>query len=135
MAEKAVGKTVEKHGPQVRPKSAAQKRCPKALPKSAAEKLVANQRFSKVTFAFPLGRVGWSAARKCARDFVFTHRSFLRNMALSHAIPSGIIAAPSGWVWLDSLFRLPPARAPINMTDQNRASASSVPYRLFDPVL
>jgi len=56
-------------------------------------------------------------------------------MALSHAIPVRNIAAPSGWVWLDSLFRLPPVRAPINMTDQNRASASSVPHRLFDPVL
>jgi hypothetical protein len=60
---------------------------------------------------------------------------FLRNMAISHAIPFRNIAAPSGWVWLDCLFHLPPVRAPINMTDQNRASASSVPNRLFDPVL
>jgi hypothetical protein len=43
--------------------------------------------------------------------------------------------ASSGWAWFDSCpIRRPPVRAPINMTDQNRASASSVPYRLFDPV-
>jgi hypothetical protein len=90
---------------------------------------------SPVASAFPIKRVGRRTARKCAGDFVFTHWLFLRNMALSHATPFRNIAAPSGWVWLDSLFRLPPVRAPINMTDQNRASASSVPHRLFDPVL
>ncbi|MBB5415953.1 hypothetical protein HDG40_002501 [Paraburkholderia sp. JPY158] len=52
-----------------------------------------------------------------------------------HANPFRNIAAPSGWVWLDKSVRHPPVRAPINMTDQNRASASSVPHRLFDPVL
>ncbi|WP_233829385.1 hypothetical protein [Paraburkholderia sp. ZP32-5] len=80
-------------------------------------------------------QAGWRAARKCAGDCGFTHRSFLRNMALSHAIPFRNIAAPSGWVWFDKSVRRPPVRAPINMTDQNRASASSVPHRLFDPVL
>ncbi|WP_115109184.1 hypothetical protein [Paraburkholderia lacunae] len=79
--------------------------------------------------------IGGKCAVDFVRDFVFTHRLFLRNMALSHAVPFRNIAAPSGWVWLDCLFRLPPVRAPINMTDQNRASASSVPHRLFDPVL
>lgn len=66
---------------------------------------------------------------------VFTHSVFLRKMAFSHAASSWKAAASSGWAWLDSCpIRHPPVRAPINMTDQNRASASSVPYRLVDPV-
>ncbi|CAG9246510.1 hypothetical protein PUN4_1150074 [Paraburkholderia unamae] len=32
-------------------------------------------------------------------ESVFTHPAFLRNMALSLAIPCGKFAAPSGWVW------------------------------------
>ncbi|CAM2150573.1 hypothetical protein PT2222_240012 [Paraburkholderia tropica] len=63
----------------------------------------------------------------------------MRKMALSHAIPCGNFAAPSGWVWHFACFCVvcgPPVRAPINMTDQNRASASPVPLRLClsDPV-
>jgi hypothetical protein len=91
--------------------------------------------FRPIKPAFSPKHVRQGEAGKCAGDFIFTHRLFLRNMALSHAIPFRNIAAPSGWVWFDCLFRLPPVRAPINMTDQNRASASSVPHRLFDPVL
>lgn len=67
-------------------------------------------------------------------DGAFTHPTFLRKMAFSHAAPFlRNTAASSGLACLLS-DSPPPVRAPINMTDQNRASASSVPFRLFDPV-
>jgi len=68
-------------------------------------------------------------------DSFFTPPGFLRNMAFSHAalFPENRRFVRLGWLERCSIRR-PPVRAPINMTDQNRASASSVPYRLFDPV-
>jgi len=56
-------------------------------------------------------------------------------MAFSHAVPFQEYRCSVRLGLARSLFRRPPVRAPINMTDQNRASASSVPHRLFDPVL
>ena len=79
--------------------------------------------------------IGALYATALAFDSLFTPPVFLRKMAFSHAAPSpenrcfvrlGLAEHCSN--------RRPPVRAPINMTDQNRASASSVPYRLFDPV-
>jgi hypothetical protein len=71
--------------------------------------------------------------------FTFTHRFFLRNMALSHALGASQCATPSGWDgtvtrqlvrefsdshWPVARSGSPRCVLPINMTDQNRASAS-----------
>jgi hypothetical protein len=69
------------------------------------------------------------AFRFCSR---FTAPVFLRKMAFSHAAPSPEYRRFVRLGLFDRCpIRRPRVRAPINMTDQNRASASSVPYRLF----